>query len=153
MAGDSDPPGGPTTRKPAFWCLSPTAFEPAKLEEGEESLVLRLHPQAHGGPCGPPTSPCVARHCFGRGLSIHNGQQKARRALAPCHSQRIAHWGPCGKARVVVQNLRPRPEPVEIRDSRSTCAFFDGAEVRVVRAAGLRGAAGRNATLSNGGSS
>ena len=25
-----------------------TAFEPAKLEEGEESLVLRLHPQARG---------------------------------------------------------------------------------------------------------
>jgi len=46
-----------------------TAFEPAKLEEGEESLVLRLHPQAHGGPCGPPASPCVARRCCGRSLS------------------------------------------------------------------------------------
>jgi hypothetical protein len=25
-----------------------TTFEPAKLEEGEEPLVLRLHPQARG---------------------------------------------------------------------------------------------------------
>src|ERR1035437_3122563 len=60
-----------------------TAFEPAKLEEGEETLVLRLHPQAHGGPCGPSASPCVARHRFGRSLSVHSGRQKERRGGYP----------------------------------------------------------------------
>src|SRR4051812_19526353 len=39
---------------------------------------------------------------------------KARRSAAPCHSQLIAHGGPCGKPRVVLQNLRPKSEPAEI---------------------------------------
>lgn len=44
-------------------------------------------------------------------------KQRARRSPTPCHSQLIAHGGPCGKARVVAQNHRPRPELEEIRDS------------------------------------
>jgi UDP:flavonoid glycosyltransferase YjiC (YdhE family) len=48
-----------------------------------------------------------------------------RRVPTPFHSQHIAHRGPCGKTRVVPQNLRPKPEPAEIRDSRSTCALVD----------------------------
>ncbi|HEY3896596.1 MAG TPA: hypothetical protein VGL88_14675 [Pseudonocardiaceae bacterium] len=40
---------------------------------------------------------------------LHPGWQrrhkaKARRSPTPCHSQRIAHRGPCGKTRVVPQN-------------------------------------------------
>lgn len=50
---------------------------------------------------------------------------KARRLPTPCHSQLVAHGGPCRKARVVAQNRRPRPEVGEIRDSRSTSAFVD----------------------------
>lgn len=42
---------------------------------------------------------------------------KARRLPTPCPSQDIAHRGACGKTRVVPQNLRPKPEPAEIRDS------------------------------------
>jgi hypothetical protein len=64
-------------------------------------------------------SPYAARHRFGRSLSVHSGQQKAkarRRLPVPCHSQHIAHRGPCGKTRVVPQNLRPKPERAEIRD-------------------------------------
>jgi transposase len=39
---------------------------------------------------------------------------KARRLPTPCHFQHIAHWGPCGKTRVVPQNLQPKPEPAEM---------------------------------------
>ncbi len=72
-------------------------------------------------------SPYAARHRFGRSLSVHSGRQKAkaRRLPTPCHSQHIAHRGPCGKTRVVLHNLRPKPEPAEIRDSRSTRALVD----------------------------
>jgi hypothetical protein len=71
--------------------------------------------------------PYAARCRFARRLSVHSGRQKAkaRRLRAPCHSQCIAHRGACGKTRVVLQNLRPKPEPAEIRDSRSTCALVD----------------------------
>lgn len=99
-----------------------TAFEPAKLEEGEESLVLWLHPQAQGGPAGPPASPCVARHRVERSLVVHTGGNRQEVVPSPCHSQRIAHGGPCGTTRVVPQNLRSKPEPAEIRDSRRRCA-------------------------------
>jgi hypothetical protein len=60
-------------------------------------------------------------------LSVHSGRQKAkaRRLRAPCHSQCIAHRGACGKTQVVLQNLQPKPEPAEIRGSRSTCAVVD----------------------------
>lgn len=50
---------------------------------------------------------------------------KARRSPTPCHSQHIAHRGPCGKTRVVLQNLRPKPVPGEIGASRSACALVD----------------------------
>ena len=33
--------------------------------------------------------------------------------------------GACGKTRVVLHNLRPKPEPAEIRELRSTCALVD----------------------------
>ena len=39
--------------------------------------------------------------------------------------QFIAHWGACGKTRVVLHNLQPKPEPAEIRNSRSTCVVVD----------------------------
>ena len=72
-------------------------------------------------------APFAACHRFGRTLSVRSGRQKAKaRSLpTPCPSQPIAHRGPCGKTRVVLQNLRPKPEPAEIRDSRSTCALVD----------------------------
>jgi len=96
--------------------------------------------------------PYAARCRFARRLSVHSRRQKAkaRRLRAPCHSQCIAHRGACGKTRVVLHNLRPKPEPAEtgiheVRvllstcgsrgtsnrrwDSRCGCAL--GAEVRV----------------------
>ena len=71
--------------------------------------------------------PYAARCRFARRLSVHSGRQKAkaRRLRAPCHSQCIAHRGACGKTRVVLHNLRPKPEPAEIRELRSTCALVD----------------------------
>jgi hypothetical protein len=39
----------------------------------------------------------------------------------PCHSQRIAHWGTCGKTRVVPQNHRPKPEPAEMGVAKCVC--------------------------------
>jgi hypothetical protein len=71
--------------------------------------------------------PYAARCRFVRRLSVHSGRQKAkaRRLRAPCHSQCIAHRGACGKTRVVLHNLRPKPEPAEIRESRSACALVD----------------------------
>jgi len=50
-----------------------TAFEPAKLAEGEESLVPRLHPKAHG----------VARHRFERSLFVHTGRKSKENAALP----------------------------------------------------------------------
>jgi hypothetical protein len=44
--------------------------------------------------------------------------EKGKELRAPCHFQFIAHWGACGKTPVVLHNLRPKPEPAEIRDSR-----------------------------------
>src|ERR1700754_2096664 len=52
-------------------------------------------------------------------------KDKGRRLPSPFPFQRIAHRGPCGKTRVVPQNLRPKPGPAEIRDSRSTGALVD----------------------------
>ena len=37
-----------------------------------------------------------------------------RRVSTPFHFQHIAHWGTCGKTRVVPQNRWPRPEPAEM---------------------------------------
>jgi hypothetical protein len=101
--------------------------EPAKLEEAKNLSFCGRIRRPVGGPPGPPPSPYAARHCFGRSLSVHSGRHKAkvRRVPTPCHSQRIAHWGPCGKTRVVLQNLRPKPEPADIRDSRRRCALVE----------------------------
>jgi hypothetical protein len=44
-----------------------------------------------------------------------SGQAKSKNSADCSHFHRIAHWGPCGKSRVVPQNLRPKPEPAEIR--------------------------------------
>jgi hypothetical protein len=60
-----------------------TTFEPAKLEEGEEPLVLRLHPQARGRSSWTTASPYAARHCFGRSLSVHSGPQRQRQGGYP----------------------------------------------------------------------
>ncbi len=46
----------------------------------------------------------------GRDKGLDRSPAKARRSPTPCHSQRIAHRGACGKTRVVPQNLRPKPE-------------------------------------------
>ena len=40
-----------------------------------------------------------------------SGGGMKRERIHPLRSQRIAHRGPCGKAPVVPQNRRPRPEP------------------------------------------
>src|ERR1700735_5080786 len=48
---------------------------------------------------------------------------KARSMCTPRHNQHIAHRGSCGKAPVLVQDLRPRPEAAEISVSRSLRAF------------------------------
>jgi len=79
-------------------------------------FVPRLHPSAHGRPSWADVPPYAARRRFARRLSVHSGRQKAkaRRLPTPCHSQRIAHQGACGKTRVVPQNRRPKPEPAEI---------------------------------------
>lgn len=60
-------------------------------------------------------------------LSVRSGRHiaKARRLSTPCRFQVIAKAGPCGKARGMAQNRRPRPGLGAIRDSRSTCAFVD----------------------------
>jgi NAD(P)-dependent dehydrogenase (short-subunit alcohol dehydrogenase family) len=42
-------------------------------------------------------------------------------APTPLHSQPIAHWGACGKTRVVPQNGRPRPEPAEMGAAERVC--------------------------------
>jgi hypothetical protein len=55
--------------------------------------------------------PYVARHRFARRLSVPSGRQRQRQGdLTPCHFQRIAGWGACGKTRVVLQNRRPDQE-------------------------------------------
>ncbi len=47
-----------------------------------------------------------------RGLGRHSLPDSEKEgSRAPFHSQRIAHWGACGKAPVVAQNRRPRPTP------------------------------------------
>ncbi len=67
----------------------------------------------------------VVRHLEASAIDDALDLFSVRRLPTPCHSQRIAHRGPCGKTRVVPQNLQPKPEPAEIRDSRSTCALVD----------------------------
>jgi len=51
---------------------------------------------------------------FARGLAVRSGRKMERRAITPFHSQRIAHWGACGKTRVVAQNRSPRPAPTKM---------------------------------------
>src|SRR6202521_1763693 len=41
-------------------------------------------------------------------------RKRGRRVPAPCRSQCIAPPGACGKTRVVLQNLQPKPEPSEM---------------------------------------
>ena len=78
---------------------------------------------------------------------------KARRAPTPCHSQRIAHRGACGKTPVVPQNRRPKPEPAEIGRVRLVSGGFDDRRDRCRRRtdrldAGRRVAAARRAACS-----
>ncbi len=44
-----------------------------------------------------------------------------RSVPTPFHSQHIAHWGTCGKTRVVPQNHRPKPEPAEMGVAKCVC--------------------------------
>ncbi|MFE7399019.1 hypothetical protein [Streptomyces sp. NPDC057557] len=65
-------------------------------------------------------SPYAARHRFARSLSVPaDGKRKWQGDLSPCRSQLIAHWGACGKTRVVAQNRRPRPQPAEMGARRA----------------------------------
>ncbi len=106
-----------------------------------------------------------------RGRNPRRKTEARGKIPTPCHSQRIAHRGACGKTRVVPQNGRPRPEPGETTDSRSarvvdaqvarerrTAGGTRGAAAGTrrggagVRAAGPRGAAGRKSISLNEGS-
>ena len=64
--------------------------------------------------------PYVAHRRFARRLSVPSGRQRQRQgALTPCHFQRIAHRGACGKTRVGPQNRRPDQE--RRRHGATTC--------------------------------
>ena len=82
-------------------------------EEGEELLVPRLHPQAHGNPAGPTVHPYAAPRRFARRLSVHSGRQREMGKRTPLRLQFIAPRGACFKPRGVPHNRRPKPEPTE----------------------------------------
>jgi hypothetical protein len=48
-------------------------------------------------------------------------KSKGKESTIPCQSQHIAHRGPCGKTRVVPQNLRPKPEPADQGFAKYVC--------------------------------
>ena len=59
---------------------------------------------------GEAVMPAIITNQRGPGRSLLPDSEKEG-SRAPFHSQRIAHWGACGKAPVVAQNRRPRPTP------------------------------------------
>jgi hypothetical protein len=74
-----------------------------------------------GDPPGPTVPPYAARRRFARGWSVHSGRYRGRRVPTPCHFQRIAHRGACGKTRVVPQNRGARPGPAEAGVAECVC--------------------------------
>lgn len=62
---------------------------------------------------------------------------KGKESCSPCHSQRIAPWGACRKARVTMQNRGPMPPPEA--GVRRACAL-----------AGVLGARGRRTSAGSG---
>jgi hypothetical protein len=104
-----------------FRAAPSTTFEPALLKRVRTSRSADACGPMGDSP-GPTKPPYVARRRFAKRLSVHRAiKAKARRSPTPCHSQLIAHGGPCGKARVMPQNRWPRPEPAEIGESPSAC--------------------------------
>ena len=57
-----------------------------------------------------PTTPTRTRHATAsrEACQFQRAAKSKGRETTPCHSQRIAHQGACGKTRVVAQNRRPR---------------------------------------------
>src|ERR671915_1395009 len=62
-----------------------------------------------------PAAPCMGAATLQQKRVRQQTRQttKARRIRTPCHFQYIAHWGACGKTRVVPQNRLPEPAPAE----------------------------------------
>jgi hypothetical protein len=81
-----------------------TTSEPAKLEEGEEPLVLRLHPQARGRSSWTTGIPVRDASLLREELVRPQRTTKGRRAPTPCHPHHRPHRGSCGKTWVVPQN-------------------------------------------------
>ena len=131
-----------------------TTSEPAKLEEGEEPLVLRIHPQARGRTYRRTRRPAASR---GGCPSTADGKEKARSyalLATPIYSalgglrqdpgraaQSPAEAGTCGDQEFAKYVCRCRRVGLA---GRRTAGGTRGAGVG---AAGLRGAAGRNATF------
>jgi hypothetical protein len=138
-----------------------TTFEPAKLEEGEEPLVLRLHPQARG------------RSSWTTAIPVRGASPLREELVRPQRTTK-------GKGKEVTHSLplstysapgALRQDPgcaAELSAEARTCGNQGAAACRIaggtrgavagtrcggagVRAAGLRGAASRHATLLNGG--
>src|SRR3954447_915413 len=53
-----------------------TTFEPAKLQEGEEPLVVRLHPQARERSSWSTAIPVRGASLLWGSLSVHSGRRK-----------------------------------------------------------------------------
>lgn len=105
---------------------------------GDEPLGCGCIRRPVVGPPGAPASRYAACHRFGRSLSVQSERKSGRRVPTPCHFQHVAHWGPCGKTPVVLQNLRPKPVPAEIGDSRTTCARGCAPPDRAEQLAGIQ---------------
>jgi hypothetical protein len=78
---------------------------------------------SHAPRCGP--------RCFGttsRDLSPRTSPPETTKGkeLPPHPSQRIAHRGPCGKAPVMPQNRRPKPQAAEMRALTCVCCRRTG---------------------------
>ena len=146
-----------------------TTFEPAKLEEGEEPLVLRLHRQGRGRPSWT-TAIAVRGASPLREELVH--PQRTTKGKESTHSLPLSTYSAPGGLRQ--DPGRAAESPAEARTcgnqgfakyvcslrvglaGRRTAGGTRGAVAGTrcggagVRAAGLRGAAGRHATLLNG---
>jgi hypothetical protein len=146
-----------------------TTFEPAKLEEGEEPLVLRLPPQVHGRSSWT-TAILVRGASLLREELVH--LQRTTKGRKITHSLPLSTYSAPGglrqdPGRAAELSAKARTcgndrfasacvvVDVRIARGRRTAGGTRGAVAGIrrggagVRAAGLRGAAGRNATLLN----
>ena len=123
-----------------------TAFEPAKLEEGEESLVLRLHPKAHGGLLGhrhPRTRRRTRRVTASRGACPSTPDAKGKKSA---DSLPLSTYSALGALRQDPGRAAESPAEARTRGDQGVAKYVC---LRVC-AARLRGAPGRNATSVNG---